>query len=94
MRISHRGLGSLLTALAFAVPAAVAGCATHSVYDDEYRDYHRWDRNENVFYIRWEGETHRDHREFAKRSEPERRQYWKWRHHDSDHDRDHDRDHH
>ena len=87
MRTRYRRLGSLLTALALAAPAAIAGCATHSVYDDEYRDYHRWNGDENLFYIRWESETHRDHRDFDKRSERERRSYWEWRHRDRDHDR-------
>jgi hypothetical protein len=86
MSTRDRLLTSLLTALALAAPVAVAGCATHSVYDDDYRDYHHWNGNENVFYIRWESETHRDHRDFDRRSDQERREYWQWRHHDHDHD--------
>jgi hypothetical protein len=94
MRIKPRNLGSLLTALALVLPAAVAGCATHRYYDDEYRDYHRWDGDETIFYLRWESDTHRDHRDFFKRSDPEKREYWEWRHrgHDRGRDRDHDRD--
>jgi len=58
------------------------GCATHTyrVYDPYYSDYHVWDRNEVVFYNRWEVETHRGHREFPERNREEQRDYWSWRH--------------
>ena len=55
--------------------------------------YHRWDGNEATLYIRWEGETHRDHRDFRDRPRDEQQQYWNWRHHSNDRDRDHDHDH-
>ena len=55
---------SLVLAAAFVLPLATTGCA-HRVYDPYHSDYHHWNGHENGFYVQWEGETHRDHREFA-----------------------------
>jgi hypothetical protein len=49
-------------------------------YDPYYNDYHAWDRDEVVYYNRWEHDTHRDHRDFNRRSDSEKKEYWTWRH--------------
>lgn len=84
-------VSSLLLALAIAVPLATTGCAEHHyyrAYDPAHNDYHNWDNAEAGFYVQWETETHRDHRDFRKRNNEEQQEYWKWRHDHSDHDHD------
>ncbi len=77
----HRYIGPLVLAAALVSPVVISGCAEHvRVYDAEYRDYHDWNHHEIVYYQRWEGETHRTHLDFDRRSEEEKREYWKWRH--------------
>ena len=78
-----RYLSSILLGVAVLSPVVVSGCAAHAsyrVYDTGHSDYHVWDSNEVVYYQRWEGETHRDHREFRKRNGDEQKEYWNWRH--------------
>jgi hypothetical protein len=65
---------------ALAAPAVVTGCATHRVYDLAYSDYHVWNGQEVVLYQRWEGDTHREHKEFNKRPADEQKLYWTWHH--------------
>lgn len=89
-----RGCGSLAMVGAFAGVTLISGCAAHAryrVYDPDYHDYHQWDRGERGYYVRWEDETHRHHRDFRDRDRHEQEEYWEWRHrHDRDHDRDRD----
>ena len=90
MPTKHRFLGLVLLPAVLAAPSIVTGCATHRgyetggaevrVYDTDHSDYHVWNNNETVFYSRWEGETHREHRDFNRRPDDEQREYWKWRH--------------
>jgi hypothetical protein len=85
MRISARFLPSALIALAVISPLIVTGCSArvstgYRVHDGYYNDDHVWDSNEVVFYSRWEGETHRHHRDFRKRSADEQKEYYTWRH--------------
>jgi hypothetical protein len=78
-----RFLSSLLLAAVLLSPVAITGCAaraSYRVYDPYYGDYHRWDDHENAFYLQWEGETHRDHRDFDKRDRNEQKEYFTWRH--------------
>jgi hypothetical protein len=78
-----RYVSSILLAAALFSPVIFGGCAaraSYRVYDPAYGDYHVWDRNEVAYYQRWEGETHRDHREFAKRGADEQKEYFSWRH--------------
>jgi hypothetical protein len=84
----RRYLGSMLLAAALVASLVVfSGCAARGrVYDDEHRDYHYWNNDEVVYYQRWEVETHRDHRDFNRRRDDERREYWNWRHSHTDHD--------
>lgn len=84
----RRYVGSLFLAAALvASPVVFSGCAAHArYYDDEYHDYHPWNHDEVVYYQRWEVDTHREHRDFDRRSDEEKREYWKWRHNHEDHD--------
>jgi hypothetical protein len=69
-------------------PVVISGCAARvRVYDEEHRDYHSWNHGEVVYYQRWEGETHRDHKDFNRRTAEEKREYWNWRHAHMDNDR-------
>jgi hypothetical protein len=70
------------------------GCTVHAgyragyYYDPYYHQYYA-PAQEDVFITRWEGETHREHRDFDRRSDRERREYWQWRHqHGLDRDKD------
>jgi hypothetical protein len=71
----------MLSATALVSASAITGCAGGSLVYDPYRyDYHRWNRDENRLYARWEVETHRDHRDFHVRSAGDQGEYWRWRH--------------
>ncbi len=93
MSSGYRYLSSFLLVLVLAAPLAMTGCAErhyYRVYDPYYRDYHRWDDGEIVFYNQWVIETRRDpHRDFRKLDRDEQREYWEWRHHHGNHDHDH-----
>jgi hypothetical protein len=81
MRSLFRQVGPFVLAAAVTCPVLLAGCAAHvRYYDAGYNDYHVWDRNEVVYYGRWENEGHREHRDFNRRSDPEKKEYWSWRH--------------
>jgi len=73
----------ILLVIAFYTSVLFSGCAvraSYRVYDPAYEDYHAWNRNEAVYYQRWEVESHRDHKEFRKRNSDEQKEYWTWRH--------------
>jgi hypothetical protein len=78
----RRYIGSLVMAGALITSSAgFIGCSGHvRYYDTEYHDYHPWNHEEIVYYNRWETDTHREHRDFDKRSAEEQKQYWEWRH--------------
>ena len=85
MRTLFRHFGPALLVLAVASPLILTGCGArvetgYRVHDTYYNDDHVWDNNEVVFYSRWEGETHRDHRDFRKRPAEEQKEYYTWRH--------------
>lgn len=85
-------LCSLALTAALASTVVLTGCAaraSYRVYDPDHEDYHRWDDHEASFYVQWENETRRDHRDFDKRDHDDQKQYWTWRHghEDKDHDR-------
>lgn len=70
---------------AFAATLLTTGCTVHAgYYDPYYHDRHVWS-GEVVYYDQWEHETHRDHREFNRRNDEERKEYWEWRHHHEQH---------
>ncbi len=79
MRSFPSSCAPLLLAAALLAPN-ITGCAVHArVYDPYYHDYHNWD-TENGYYVQWEHDTHRDHKDFNKRSKDEQKEYWDWRH--------------
>ena len=85
MRSLSRHLTSIVLAAAFVSPVIIAGCAGrvttgYRVHDGYYNDDHVWDNNEAGFYGRWEGDTHRNHRDFRRRPTNEQKEYWTWRH--------------
>ncbi len=84
MRTLSRLFSSLLLAAALLSPVvAITGCAANAgyrVYDPYYNDYHVWDNNEVTYYGTWETQTHRDHKDFSKRSDDEKKEYFTWRH--------------
>jgi hypothetical protein len=79
MRLNHGMIALMLSAAALASP--MLGCAGEAlVYDPYGRDYHRWDRDDDRFYRRWEIATDRGHMDFQRRSPEDQRAYWGWRH--------------
>ena len=100
MRLLSRYLSSALLAAVLISPAMITGCSArvstgYRVHDGYYNDDHLWNNDEIIYYNRWESDTHRNHRDFRRRSRVEQNDYFKWRHdHDRDHDRDRDRDRH
>lgn len=98
--MSRRTSGMRTLLLAGALVSSLAGMACehhyYRVYDPYYTDYHKWDRNEVVYYRQWADETRRDRdRDFRKLRPEEQKEYWTWRHNHRDHDRDdRERDHH
>ena len=78
MRSISKCVCSLVLTAAFAM-VFCAGCAEHRVYDPYYHDYHVW-ADEGVYYNQWERETHRDHMDFNRRNEADKKAYWDWRH--------------
>lgn len=74
-----------LFAATLASSSLMTGCAVHArVYDPYYHDYHGWN-GETVYYNQWEHDTHREHRDFNKRNDDEKKEYWDWRHKQNDH---------
>jgi hypothetical protein len=71
-------IGSLLVAAAL---MGTVGCVGRvRVYDEQHRDYHRWDGNEDRAYRQYLGEQHRDYRAFNSLNKNEQGDYWRWRH--------------
>ncbi len=89
MRSVIRTFTRFFTAAIFAASLLSVGCAVHArVYDPYHRDYHVW-AGESGYYVQWEGDTHRRHEDFNRRSDADKKEYWDWRHsHDHDHDHD------
>ncbi len=80
MRSILRRFAPMLFAAAIAIPVLCNGCAARvRVYDPYYHDYHVW-AAETPYYTQWEHDTHRDHMDFAKRSDADKKAYWDWRH--------------
>ena len=83
MRPLSRALSTLVLTAMLSVPVLIGGCSAHvgyRSYDPYYNDYHVWNNDEVVYYNRWEHDTHRDHRDFRKRSNDEQKEYYSWRH--------------
>jgi hypothetical protein len=69
-----------LFAAALVVPLLGTGCAARvRVYDPYYHDYHAW-AGESGYYVQWEHDTHRNHEDFDRRSDSDKKAYWDWRH--------------
>jgi len=76
---------SVLLGTAFAASMVLAGCSArvssgYRYHDTYYGDDHLWDQGEVTYYGRWEGDTHRAHRDFRRRPSNEQKEYWEWRH--------------
>ena len=86
----RRCIGSLLVvgALMGTVAGAVGCTGRVRIYDQPYRDYHRWDSREDRAYRAYLGEQHRGYREFRTLDSRDQEQYWRWRHAHPDGDRD------
>jgi hypothetical protein len=80
MQSSLKKFARLLLAGAFVSPIFITGCAVQArVYDPYYNDSHTWG-HETVYYNQWEHDTHRDHQDFDKRNDADKKAYWDWRH--------------
>jgi len=66
MTRKNKLLGTMVMAVASLAPLAIAGCATHvRYYDDYYSDYHYWNTHEEHAYRMWLAERHYEYREYA-----------------------------
>lgn len=75
-----RHFSPLLLAAAIALPVLCTGCTgSVRVYDPYYHDYHVW-ASETPYYSQWEHDNHREHMDFNKRSDADKKAYWDWRH--------------
>ena len=80
MRSLLRCFTPFLLATVMSLPLFCGGCAARvNVYDPYYRDYHVW-AAETPYYSQWERDTHRDHMDFNKRSDADKKAYWDYRH--------------
>ena len=73
-------LSTLCISAALMIPILLGGCAVRArVYDPYYHDYHPW-AGEDSYYLRWEHDTHRDHMDFNRRNDNDKKEYWDYRH--------------
>ncbi|MGA7521458.1 MAG: hypothetical protein WBW84_03195 [Acidobacteriaceae bacterium] len=91
----HRKIMLVLIAAVFCAPLLTTGCAGHRYYYDSYTHQRYPYAEENSYYVQWEGETHRHHKDFNKRSQSDQKAYWDWRNKNGNknnkgHDHDHD----
>ena len=70
-------IARLLLASVLVVPLLSAGCADH-------RQVYAWGPGETTYYATWEHDTHRDHMDWERRNDADRKAYWKWREHHHD----------
>jgi hypothetical protein len=77
--LNMRKMGRLLLVLALTMPLLTTGCVPH-------RQAYVWGPGEQTYYVQWENETHRQHRDWNQRSQADHNAYWKWRKHHHDHD--------
>jgi hypothetical protein len=77
-------INSFVLTAAMATAVLTTGCAVHAYYDPYYHDSHPV-AGEVTFYSQWETETHREHKDFNKRSKEEQKEYWDWRHKNDHH---------
>lgn len=77
--LRNRGIRAV-TSAAFAAALLMSGCTVRAgYYDPYYHDRHVWS-GEVTYYNQWEHDTHREHRDFDKRRDEEKKEYWEWRH--------------
>jgi hypothetical protein len=81
MRNLLGNLAVLALAMGLSGAVVIGGCEGQvRYYDAGYNDYHTWNHGEVVYYNNWEHETHRDHVDFAKRNDADKKEYFAWRH--------------
>lgn len=70
----------VLLGAALAASLLSVGCTEQVRVDDPYHgDSHVWSE-EAPHYSQWERDTHRDHVDFNKRNDADKKEYWDWRH--------------
>lgn len=85
MRSFRKNLTSLLFTTILGTALFNTGCESHvRVYDPYYHDYHVW-APEAGYYSQWERDNHREHMDFNKRSDADKKAYWDWRHNTDHH---------
>lgn len=85
MRSRFGFVGAFFSCVIISLTLLTAGCA-HRYYDADHNDYHRWNRNEVVYYNQWTTQNHMDpHRDYKHLSKEDQKRYWDWRHNHGDH---------
>jgi hypothetical protein len=64
----------------FPTPAQAKSSVVIRFYDNDHRDYHRWDRAEDRRYRAYLAERHRRYLAFQRASRQRQIAYWRWRH--------------
>jgi len=84
-----QSLGSLLLGAALATSAASVACAVRGearirYYDRDHEDWHYWDNHEEDRYRAYLNNRHQEYRDFRSLNDDEKKQYWNWRHKQTD----------
>jgi hypothetical protein len=87
----RRCISSLLVIGALMGTVGCAATGRVRIYDEPYRDYHRWDAREDRAYREYLREQRREYREFRVLDRRDQEEYWRWRHAHPDRDRDRER---
>jgi hypothetical protein len=82
MRILSRPWIMTLSLMAgvLAAPMMLTACATNPQYAEYHGHHDVWTESEVSFYVTWESDTHRQHRNWNDRDAHEQQEYWSWRH--------------
>jgi hypothetical protein len=64
----------------FPTPALAKSSVVIRFYDNDHRDYHRWNRAEDRRYRAYLAERHQRYLAFQRASRQRQIAYWRWRH--------------
>ena len=93
MRRGHKYVASFFLSVAMMAPSGAYALAPQDdherhereererrSYDQDYRDYHRWDDHEQRMYREWLRERNFAYIDFDQLTPRDQHDYWRWRH--------------